>query len=51
MFHGLREKLQESLIFNGKIGGFRLRFVLKPIHKNMGLLGMMNDEFLSINHT
>ena len=29
---GLREKLQESPIFNGKIYGFRLRFSLKPIH-------------------
>ena len=51
MFHVLRENLQESLIFNGKIDGFRLRFVLRPIHKNIGLLGMMNYEFLSINHT
>jgi hypothetical protein len=29
---GLRENLQESPIFNGKIYGFRLRFSLKPIH-------------------
>ena len=29
---GLRENLQESPIFNGKINGFRLRFSLKPIH-------------------
>ena len=28
---GLRENLQESPIFNGKIYGFRLRFSLKPI--------------------
>jgi hypothetical protein len=29
---GLRENLQESPIFHGKIYGFRLRFSLKPIH-------------------
>ena len=29
---GLRENLQESPIFNGKIYGFRFRFSLKPIH-------------------
>ena len=29
---GLRENLQESPIFDGKIDGFRLRFSLKPIH-------------------
>ena len=29
---GLRGSLQESLLFNGKIYGFRLRFSLKPIH-------------------
>jgi hypothetical protein len=29
---GLRENLQESPIFNGKIYGFRLKFSLKPIH-------------------
>ena len=28
---GLREKLQESPIFNGKIYGFRFRFSLKPL--------------------
>jgi hypothetical protein len=29
---GLRENVQESPIFNGKIYGFRLNFSLKPIH-------------------
>ena len=29
---GLRENLQESPTFSGKIHGFRLRFSLKPIH-------------------
>ena len=29
---GLRDNLQESPIFNGKIYGFRLKFSLKPIH-------------------
>ena len=29
---GLRENLQESPIFHGKIYGFRCRFSLKPIH-------------------
>ena len=29
---GLRENLQESPIFNGKLYGFRLKFSLKPIH-------------------
>ena len=32
---GLRENLQDSPIFNGKIYGFRLRFSLKPIHWNI----------------
>ena len=32
---GLRENLQETMVFTIKYGGFRLKFSLKPIHWNI----------------